>query len=168
MAKLLSGKTTITLDNEYQGVTIYDAPYVSVSSMDKGMNYSIVTDTAKQVPTPTVRRTSAPVTLPDPVDEATRKAEESMIRSARNAERSVLEAASIVADAQREAQQTIADANLLFDKAILAYLHTGKGNVEASKVLEAAGVWATEDRTEAVACFQLDKLYGVDNLETGL
>jgi uncharacterized protein YeeX (DUF496 family) len=52
MAKLLSGKTRITIDNEYQGVSIYDAAYVSISSMDKGKTYNIVTDTAKQVPTP--------------------------------------------------------------------------------------------------------------------
>lgn len=48
MAKLLSGKTVITLQNDSWGTTVFEAPYVSISSLDKGKTYNIVTETAKQ------------------------------------------------------------------------------------------------------------------------
>jgi uncharacterized protein YeeX (DUF496 family) len=48
MAKLLSGKTVITLQNDTWGTSVFEAPYVFISSLDKGKTYNIVTDTAKQ------------------------------------------------------------------------------------------------------------------------
>ena len=48
MAKLLHGKTVITLQNDSWGTTVFEAPYVSISSLDKGKTYTINTETAKQ------------------------------------------------------------------------------------------------------------------------
>lgn len=48
MAKLLSGKTVITLQNDSWGTTVFEAPYVSISSFDKGKTYTVSTETATQ------------------------------------------------------------------------------------------------------------------------
>lgn len=85
-----------------------------------------------------------------------------MITAAQIRELAVLEAARKVADAHRSAEMLIENADHRLNVAIQKFLHTGQGNVAASKVLEKGGIWASEDRTAAVACAELDKLYGVD------
>lgn len=168
MANLLSGKTFITLDNEFQGVTTYQASYVHISSMDKGKTYSISTDTAKKSSTSCalVKGYSRDETAlcDPPVDETA----EAMIAAAREAEQAALIAAAMIQDAKRGAQRLVEDYNHLLNQAILAYMHTGKSNMDATKVLEASGIYASEDRTEAVACAMLHRLYGVDKNDLGL
>lgn len=168
MAKLLSGETIVTIENNGKS-NVYKAGHVNISSLTRGNTYNIVVGEADMVGS----HTRADVRGYDQFEKLVplgveSRQEKAMIEAAQLAERAVLDAARIVQKAQTEAQALIENANSQFNQSILAYLHTGKGNVEASKVLEKAGVWATEDRTEAVACFQVDKLYGVDTLETGV
>jgi hypothetical protein len=93
---------------------------------------------------------------------------EAMIAAAREAEQATLVAAAMIQDAKRGAQRLVEDYNHLLNQAILAYMHTGKSNMDATKVLEGSGIYASEDRTEAVACAMTHRLYGVDKNDLGL
>lgn len=167
MAKLLDGNTVVTIQNEKFGTTVFESHDVTLSSLNKGLSYSLVVNSAVQS-SESCAKVDGYSRFEKLVPLATQKAEQTMIDAAQIVERTVLMAARNIKDAERAAQKMIDDANAHFNAAILAYLHTGKGNMEATKALEKAGVWATEDRTAAVACFELDKLYGVDTLETGV
>lgn len=48
MAQIWSGKSVITIQNEYNGTTVFESGHVAVSSTDKGKTYQLVTSGAKQ------------------------------------------------------------------------------------------------------------------------
>lgn len=168
MAKYLNGKVRITLEQN-NTVSVFESENVSMSSTPGGLGVNIGINYAKKVDTTSCAKVEGYTRDERPLCEAPQSPEEQeMIAAAKNRELSVLQAAKIVADAHREAERRIENADHKLNLAIQGYLHTGQGNVTASKVLEKSGIWASEDRTAAVACAELDKLYGVDTLNSGL
>ena len=168
MAKLISGTVTIGF---YDGPLFrtYKAEGGFISSTDGGKTHNISLNPAKHKVSTLVPDAQLPVRDERALCDAPVSPEaEAMVKAAQETEKAALDAALVVQDAQREAQEMLDHLNHDLNRKILAFLHTGKGNMDATKVLEAAGIWASDDRTAAVACFEVDKLYGVDTLDTGL
>lgn len=168
MAKVINGKTRITIENAASKPMVFETTSVSISSNNGGEHHHIAVAPARRVSLSCAKvegysRDDRAICDPQQSQE-----EQDMIAAAQAREMAVLEAAKRVADAQSAAEMLIENADHRLNVMIQKFLHTGQGNVAATKALEKGGIWASEDRTSAVACAELDKLYGVDTLHNGL
>lgn len=167
MAKYISGEHSIQI-KDGNVLRTYKTTGVGIGSNDGGKTYSVTLHDAVIDNTEVLDNLSCAKIDGYSIEPKQSAEEKAMVGAARIHERAVLDAAATVQDAIRQAEARINNAAHALNRSILDYLHTGKDSLDADEVLKEAGVQGTEDRTEAVACFQLDKLYGVDSPERGM
>lgn len=91
--------------------------------------------------------------------------EQNLIFAARAQERATLRAARLIEVAQEQAEAVINDADHTLNMAIQAYQHTGKSALDTDRVLDSAGIYSNERRTENVATLNTEDLYLLDATE---
>jgi len=167
MAKLITEPVQVTLQHGDTRQT-YSAGYGSLSGDGTGrIDISIQSARLTHSETKPKHTLWAPPQFGPAFTPSTEQCphEKALIGAAKAQERATLRAARLIEVAQEQAEALINDADHTLNMAIQAYQHTGKSALDTDRVLEGAGIYSNERRTENVATLNTEDLYLLDATE---